>query len=159
MDIILIIVGAILTVLGIVGSFIPALPGPIFGYIGLILLYFGKPGAISIWSLVIFGIAMLILSLIDYLAPILGAKLSGSSKKGLIGSIAGSLIGIIFFSPLGIFIGALVGAFLGEIIAGKAPEEAVKAGIGTIFGSLAVIILQTIFSLVVAVYFFMKLFS
>ena len=117
----LIIIGAILTILGIVGSIIPAMPGPALGYVGLILLFFAKSGAISVWSLVIFGLAMLILIAIDYIAPLLGAKFLGASKKGLIGSIAGSLIGIIFFPPLGIFVGALIGAFLGEIMAGKEP--------------------------------------
>jgi|WetSurMetagenome_2_1015567.scaffolds.fasta_scaffold651328_1 uncharacterized protein len=155
----LIVIGAILAVLGIVGSVIPALPGPVLSYIGLILLYFAKPGAVSIWSLAIFGIAMIVLTVIDYVAPLIGAKLSGASRKGLVGSIAGSIVGIVFFPPLGIFIGALLGAFLGEIVAGKEPKKALKAGIGTLFGSLSVIILQTIFSLILAVYFFLKLFS
>lgn len=154
----LIIIGAILIVLGIIGSITPVLPGPVLAYIGLVILYFAKPGTITIWPLVVFGLAMLVLTAIDYLAPLMGAKLSGASRKGLIGCIAGSLMGILFFPPLGIFIGALLGAFVGEIIAGKDPEAAVKAGIGTIFGSLTVIILQTIFSLTVAVYFLVKLF-
>lgn len=154
----LLIIASILVILGIIGSIIPALPGPVLGYVGLILLFFAKPGAISIWALVIFGIAMVLLTVIDYVAPILGAKFSGSSKKGLVGAIVGSILGIIFFPPLGIFIGALVGAFLGELFEGKDPEKALKAGIGTILGSVSVIILQTIFSLVLAIYFFVKFF-
>jgi uncharacterized protein YqgC (DUF456 family) len=155
----LVIIGSILMVLGIIGSIIPALPGPVLGYIGLVLLYFAKPGAISVWSLIVFGISMLMIIVIDYVAPILGAKFSGASKKGLIGAIAGSLVGIIFFPPMGIFLGALLGAFLGELAQGKEPGMAIKAGIGTIFGSILVIVLQTIFSLVMTVYFFLKLFS
>ena len=155
----LIIIGAVLMVLGIVGSIIPALPGPVFGYIGLILLYFAEPNSVSILSLVIFGIAMVIIMLANYIAPILGAKFLGASKKGLTGAIAGSIMGVIFFPPFGIFIGALAGAFLGEIIDGKEWRKAFRAGIGTIFGSILIIILQTIFSLTMAVYFFLKLFS
>jgi hypothetical protein len=155
----LIIIGAILIVLGIVGSIIPALPGPALGYIGLVLLYFAKPDAVSILSLVLFGISLVIIMVINYIAPILGAKFSGASKKGLAGAITGSIIGIIFFPPLGIFIGALIGAFLGEIVDGKKWQQAIKAGVGTIFGSISVIILQTIFSLVMAVYFFLKIFG
>jgi uncharacterized protein len=154
----LIIIGVILVILGIIGSVTPVMPGPVFGFIALILLFFAKPGAISILTLVLFGIAMVFITVIDYIAPILGAKFSGASKKGLAGSVIGMLIGILFFPPLGIFIGAIVGSFLGELAAGKVPEKAIKAGLGTIFGSLAVMILQTIFSLVVAVYFFVKLF-
>lgn len=154
----LIIIGIILVLAGIIGSITPVLPGPAFGFAGLALLFFAKPGTISVTSLVLFGIGMLLVIVIDYIAPILGAKFSGASKKGLTGSIAGMLIGILFFPPLGMIIGALIGAFLGELAAGKEPEKAIKAGLGTLFGSLAVIVLQTIFSLIAAVYFFIKLF-
>ena len=154
----LIIIAIILIILGIIGSITPVMPGPVFGFAGLVLLFFARPGVISITSLVFFGIVMALITIIDYIAPIMGAKFSGASKKGLTGAIAGMIIGILFFPPLGIFVGALIGAFLGEIAAGKALDKAIRAGLGTIFGSLAVIILQTIFSLVLAVYFFMKLF-
>lgn len=155
----ILIIASILVVLGIVGSIVPALPGPVLGYIGLVILYFSKPGSVSVLSLAIFGIAMLILIIIDYVAPILGAKFSGASRNGLIGAITGSILGIIFFPPLGIFIGALIGAFLGELLSGKEPENALKAGIGTILGSLSVIILQTFFAIALAIYFFIKLFN
>ena len=156
---ILLIIGSVLMALGIVGSIIPAMPGPIFSFIGLIFLYFGKPGSVSIFSLAMVGLAMAILVAIDYVAPILGAKFSGASKKGLFGTIAGSLFGIVFFPPLGVFIGAVLGAILGEMVGGKEPLKALKAGVGTLIGSVSVIILQTIFSLFLAVYFFIKLFG
>ena len=154
----LIIFGTILIVLGIVGSILPAVPGPVLGYIGLIFLFFAKSGAVSVLVLVLFGITMLLLVLLDYLAPILGAKFSGASKKGLVGSIVGSLVGLLLLPPLGVFIGALVGAYLGEVADGKKSEQAFKAGIGTLFGSLAVIVLQTLFALSIAIYFIVKLF-
>jgi len=157
MDLI-IIIGSILVILGIIGSIIPAIPGPILGFASLVLLYFGKPGSISLLALLIFAVAMVVLLLIDYLAPILGAKFSGASKNGLIGSFGGMLLGIIFFPPLGIFIGAFLGAFLGELFDGKEAKLALKAGIGTIIGSVSVIVLQTIYSISAAVYFFIKLF-
>ena len=42
MDLFLLIVGFIFTLLGILGSFLPVLPGPIMGWLGLLLLYLTK---------------------------------------------------------------------------------------------------------------------
>jgi uncharacterized protein len=151
----LIIIGAILVILGIIGSIIPAMPGPVLGYIGLWLLFFAKgAGSVSILSLILFGIAMVVLMLLDYLAPIIGARYFGASKKGIIVSVIGAVIGILFFPPLGIFIGAFIGAVLGEIWSGKELDQSLKAGVGVIFGSITIILLQTIYSIVLAVYFF-----
>lgn len=153
----LLIIAFILVVLGIIGSIVPAMPGPILGFIGLALLYFGKPGSISVFSLAIFGLAVAFLTFINYLAPILGAKFSGASKNGLVGAIIGCFIGIMLFPPIGIIIGAFLGAVLGEMTGGKDPAKAFKAGIGTILGSVLMIILQTVFSLILAIYFFIKI--
>ena len=144
-------------ILGILGSIIPVMPGPIFSFIGLVLLYFGKPDSISIFSLAIFGTIMVILIIADYIAPILGAKFSGASKSGLIGAILGCLVGIVFFPPMGMFIGAFIGAVIGEMADGKKSMSAVKAGVGTLLGSVFMIILQVVFSVFAAIYFFIKL--
>jgi len=155
---VLLIIGALLVVLGVAGSIIPALPGPGFGFLGLVLLYFGRPGSVSVFSLALFGVGMAALILLDYIAPLLGAQFSGATRKGLAGAIIGSIAGIVFFPPLGIFIGAFFGACVGELANGKDPVSAMKAGVGTLMGSIAIIILQTIYSLFLAVYFFIKLF-
>ncbi|HCP08552.1 MAG TPA: DUF456 domain-containing protein [Candidatus Moranbacteria bacterium] len=153
------IIGAVFVVLGIIGSIVPALPGPIFGYIGLVLLFFAKgQEVVSSGSLIAFGVVMAALLAIDYLAPILGAKFFGASRMGLLGAIAGAVVGIFFFPPLGIFLGAFIGAIIGEMHGGKNFKGSLKAGFGVILGSVSVIILQTIFSLVLAYYFFSKLF-
>lgn len=156
---ILIIIGAVLVVLGIIGSVIPAMPGPLFSFSGIVLLFFAKGGeSVSLFSLIIFAVMMAILTIIDYAAPILGARFFGASKKGIIGAIIGALAGIIFFPPLGIFLGAFIGAIIGEIYQGKDFGKSLKAGVGVMLGSVSVIILQTVFSLWMAIYFFIKVF-
>jgi len=153
----LLIIGSVLMVLGIIGSIVPVMPGPVFSLAGLVLLYVGKPDSISILSLVIFGSVVVMLVVADYVAPILGAKFSGASRKGLFGAILGCLVGIIFFPPIGMFIGAFVGAIIGEMADGKESTKAVKAGIGTLLGSLFTIILQTVFAIFAAIYFVINL--
>lgn len=155
----LIIIASVLVILGIVGSILPALPGPVLSYVALILLFIEKGAeTISVSNLVVFGVLMALLILIDYLAPILGAKFFGASKKGIIGAVFGAFLGIVFFPPLGIFLGAFIGAVLGEFYGGKKGSEALKAGVGVLLGSASVIILQVVYSVSVAIFFFLKAF-
>ncbi len=152
------IIGSILVVLGIVGSILPAFPGPILSFAGIVLLFIEKgSNEIPAYHLIIFGTLVVLLTIADYLAPILGAKFAGSTKKGTYGAIIGALIGIIFFPPMGIFIGAFIGAVAGEYSAGKIGNEALKAGIGVVLGSIMMIVLQTAYSAAAAIYFFAKL--
>jgi len=154
---ILLIVGGILVLIGIIGSVVPVIPGPALSFAGLVLLFLSKGSeAVSIFSLIVFAVAMALLVLLDYVAPILGAKFAGASKGALIWAIGGALLGIIFFPPLGIFIGAIVGAIIGEMQNGKEFGDAAKAGLGVVVGSAMTIILQLIYAITAAVYFLVK---
>lgn len=154
----IIIIGAVLIILGIIGSIIPALPGPVLSFLGILFLFIEKgPGAVPFSTLLIFGIITIFLILLDYVAPIYGARQFGASKKGTWGAVVGALVGIIFFPPLGIFLGALMGAILGEIYGGKRFEQSLKAGLGVIAGSVTMLVLQMVFSLIAAAYFFAKI--
>jgi hypothetical protein len=155
----LIIIGIVLIILGIIGSLIPAMPGPILSLAALVLLYISKGGdAVSLSVVILFGVFATALIILDYVAPILGAKFSGASKKGTWGAVAGALAGIIFFPPAGIFIGALAGAILGEMADGKKFGKSLKAGFGVVIGSVMTIFLQVVFSVAAAIYFFINVF-
>lgn len=155
----MLLIASLLIVLGIVGSILPAMPGPLFSFIGLLFAYFAlKTGTISSGALVAFGIVTFLLMISDYVIPILGAKISGASKKGQWGAIIGAILGILFFPPLGIFIGAMLGAIVVELFEGKKFSQALKAGIGVMAGSIVSMVLQFIFTIIVAIYFIAKLF-
>lgn len=155
----LIVIGAFLVIFGILGSLLPTLPGPTLSFVGLLLLFFAKGSeVITVSTLVLFGIATVLLIGLDYIAPIIGAKYFGATKYGIIGAIIGLIVGIAVFFPLGILIGPFIGALIGEMTGGKKVAVAAQAGIGTIFGSVAMTALQTVFSIVVAIYFFIKVF-
>jgi uncharacterized protein YqgC (DUF456 family) len=108
-------------------------------------------------SLILFGVLMLILIVFDYLAPILGARFFGASKKGIWGAVIGAVLGIVFFPPLGVFLGAFIGAVAGEAYGGKEGAEAFKSGVGVLIGSAFMLALQIIYSVSVAIYFFFKI--
>ena len=105
MDIFLLILGLILCLLGIVGSFSPIIPGPITSWFGLLVIHFSKLIPFDNQFLFItFLIAALIFAL-DLIIPILGLKKLGGSKKGLIGSTIGLFLGLFLAGPLGLLIG------------------------------------------------------
>ena len=110
MDIFLLILGLILCLLGIVGSFSPIIPGPITSWFGLLIIHFSKLIPFDNQFLFItFLIAALIFGL-DLIIPILGLKKLGGSKKGLIGSTIGLLLGLFLAGPFGLLIGSFFGA-------------------------------------------------
>ena len=130
----LLIISVILIITGLIGSFIPIIPGPITSWFGLFTLSqiqnFPNNNTLLITTFVI-GITIFIL---DYFIPIIGSKYFGGSKYGIIGTSIGLLIGLISPVPFGIIIGAFLGALIGEILAGKQLSEGLKPAMGSLIG-------------------------
>lgn len=137
MDIVLVILGFILCLVGIIGSFLPVLPGPFTAWVGLVVLYCTELLPFD-WTLLGIALAVsLIVWALDYIVPIWGAKRFGGTKYGMIGSSIGLLAGIIFFPPFGIIIGPFVGAMIGELIKDASDtSKALKAAFGSFIGFL-----------------------
>lgn len=157
MDIFLILIGFIFTLLGIAGSFLPVLPGPLTGWIGLLLLYLTKAIPMSYSFLGITLAISILIWVLDYTIPAMGTKRFGGSKYGAVGATVGLLIGLIAPIPLGFVIGAFVGAFVGEIIYNSNFSRALKAAFGSFIGFLASTTLKFIVSLIFVGLFIAKL--
>ena len=98
MDIIFELLGLLFVFLGILGSFLPVLPGPLTGWVGLFLLHQSDRVPQNIPFLTTTFVIAVAVFLIDYIIPALGTKKFGGSKKGIIGSTLGLLIGLVFGS-------------------------------------------------------------
>lgn len=151
MDIFLLLLGFAFVCLGILGSFLPVLPGPITSWVGLLLLHLTKIVPMDKTFLAItFGVALLIF-ILDYIIPAMGTKRFGGTKYGVYGTTIGLIVGLISPIPFGILIGAFVGALIGELLYdGKDTNRALKASFGAFLGFLASVTLK--FS-IAAVYF------
>jgi len=137
MDIILLILGFIIVLLGIVGSFLPILPGPLTSWFGLLILHLTKAVPINYSFLGITLAIALIIWLIDYFIPAMGTKKFGGSRYGVIGTMVGLVFGMLFLGPFGIIIGPFVGAFLGEMLKDSSnSSKALKAAFGSFIGFL-----------------------
>lgn len=136
MDILLIIIGLIFIILGIIGSFLPILPGPIMGWIGLLMLQFTSFIEKS-WLFIgiTFAVAILVF-ILDYIIPVIGTKKYGGTKFGVYGSIIGLILGL-GFGPLGIILGPFLGALVGELLKdSNDTKRALRAAYGSFIGFL-----------------------
>lgn len=138
MDILLLILGFICVLVGILGSFLPILPGPSISWIGLVLLYFTNAVPPNYWVLGISLLLTIIISILDYVIPAKGTKRFGGSSYGVWGTNIGLLVGILAPIPFGFIIGPFIGAFVGELIYNsKDHNRALKAATGSFIGFLA----------------------
>ena len=138
MDLIIVTLGFICIIVGLLGSFLPVLPGPSISWVGLALLYFTKAVPANYWILGIALLITLIISVLDYIIPAKGTKKFGGSSYGIWGTNIGLVIGIFAPVPFGFLIGPFVGALVGELIYDyKDHNRALKAAAGSFVGFLA----------------------
>ena len=154
-----VIIGLILILLGFVGCIIPALPGPPLAFIALLILKLTDPTVFTTKFIFIIGAITVVVYFLDYILPIMGAKMYKASKQGIWFSIIGMLIGMFFFPPFGMILGLLLGAILGELISGKARAEAIKIGFVSFGFSLLSIFIKILLTGVMAFYFIEAVFE
>lgn len=104
------------------------------------------------------GAVTALLILLDYVAPALGAKKYGASRRGLWGSAIGMIIGIFFIPPWGMIVGAFIGALVGELVSGKSGSKALRAGWGILIGNVLGVGLKLAFTAVVLFYYIKAMF-
>jgi len=159
-DILLIVLGALCHLAGLAGCVLPILPGPPLSFLGILAVW-GARGweaeTFDGWGVLAMGAAALVVSVLDNLAPVIGAKRYGASRLGFWMSVVGTLAGAIFFPPFGLVLGALAGALAGELLVGKPVGQALRAAWGVFVGTMLGILLKVAVSLWMAVHFVLEL--
>jgi len=164
---ILYLVLLVLMLVGLVGAFVPALPGTGLIVAAILVWTIVGPPATSAVPLVV-GVVALVLSVgVGYLATYLGAKQVGASKWGQIGSVVGLLVGFLGLllalpigGPLfGILFGTMLGAFIGEFLYRKEMKAAErfafssKVSLAVVVSSLVGTLLEGLLALTAMVVF------
>ena len=125
---------AILVLVGIAGTILPALPGLPLVFAGMVLgAWAGGFAYIGIPVLVVLGILTLVSLAVDFWATALGARRVGASGKAVAGAVIGTFAGL-FFGPAGLFAGPFIGALAGELLHGRDVARATRVGFGTWLG-------------------------
>ena len=156
-DLLLLIIGVILCLIGIVGSFVPIIPGPMTSWFGLLVLNFTDAVNFNLKFLAITLIIAIVISAMDYIIPIVGVKKLGGSKGGLIGASIGLITGLIIMGPIGIFLGSFIGAIAGEMINEKNFIGSLKPALGSLIGILIGSAIKFCLSLIY-LFFFLNIF-
>lgn len=156
MDLLWIIVGIILMVVGIIGCILPFLPGPPLCFLALLVQQLRSDAPYSFYFLLVWALIALGITVIDYAIPIYGTRKFGGSKYGMWGSTIGLLVGL-WFGPVGIIIGPFIGAFIGEWLAHNQTDKAFQAALGSFIGFLFGTLLKLVVCAVMAWYLFVNL--
>jgi uncharacterized protein YqgC (DUF456 family) len=153
------IICAVLIIVGLLGVILPFLPGIPVAWLGLFIYAIGTDWErISVTTVIVFAALTVFALLLDYIAPLLGAKKYKAGKWGIIGASIGLLLGIIIFQMWGIILGPLLGALIGELVAGKPADQAFKSAFGTLVGFLFGSLMKVVLILVMAGFFIVSLF-
>lgn len=136
------VVSFLLVIIGVAGSFLPVIPGPLVSWLGLLTLQLATPIPENFYILgITFGLT-LVLTIADYVIPYFSSKKYGGSKFGGYGASIGLVVGIFVPFPLAIILCAFIGSFIGEMINKSDPHQAFKAAIGSFIGIMATNILK-----------------
>ena len=151
---------ALLVILGLAGTVLPALPGALFVFAGLLLAAWADGFTHVGWlALTIIGALGLLSIAIDLVASVLGARRVGASPLALAGATVGALAGLFFGVP-GIVFGPFVGAVLGELAARRDLLQAGKVGLGTWLGLVVAAIAKLVIAFaMIAVFAMVYLFN
>ena len=147
---IVLFIGALLIMLiGLLGVIVPIIPGlPLVWFATLCYALLTDFQDISREFLFSSAILVLVITILQYVFTVYGAKRLGASRWGTFGAFVGMVVGLFLGSVVGIIIGPLVGAVAFELLVGKTFSQALKAGLGTFIGFLFGTISQLIASVV-----------
>jgi hypothetical protein len=145
----LITLGLLLLAAGVLGAFIPVLPGPPLSFAGLLLIHLTPGYSFSANLLITFGALAVIITIIDFVLPVYGTRKTGGTKRGIYGAAIGLMVGIFFFPPAGIIVGPFVGALIAELSNNKDLGPATRAAFGSLLGLLAGALLKFAYSFAV----------
>lgn len=150
----------ILGVFGLVGSFLPVLPGPPLSWVGLLLVYFSATAndTVTTGALVVTLLIAVVVTVMDYVLPSVLTKLAGGHKSGSMGAFIGMIAGIIF-TPIGMVLGSFLGALIAELVAEKQDlAGALQAAMGTFISFILTTGVKAIYCVVILWVILVKVF-
>ena len=123
-----------LVVVGLIGIVLPALPGTILIFLGLLLAAWGDGfSRVGVGTLVVIGVIAAASYAVDFVAAALGAKHLGASPRAMAGAALGTLLGLLFGLP-GLIVGPFLGAVIGELTVHHDLARAGRAGVAAWIG-------------------------
>jgi uncharacterized protein len=135
----------LLVAVGIAGTVLPALPGPVLVFAGLLAGAWADGfQRVGVGTLVLLGALTALAYVVDLAAMVLGVQRAGASRRAVAGAALGLLVGLPFGLP-GLLLGPFVGAVAAELTVrrdlGRAGRAGVAAWIGFLVGTVAKLVI------------------
>ena len=134
MTVLLWVIAGVLVAVGFAGILLPALPGTVLIFLGLLIGAwadgFTRVGAPS---LIVIGAIAAASYAVDFVAAAAGAKRLGASPRAMAGAAIGTVLGLFFGLP-GLIVGPFLGAVLGELSTHNDLKRAGRAGVAAWIG-------------------------
>lgn len=140
---------------GILGTVLPLLPGPLLIFIAGVAHTFLRPeSAVSIAGLIVMAVLLAAAYAVDIASGAVGAKWFGASKQGIWGVLIGGLLGLPLGLP-GLIVGPIAGGLVGEVVFAKREwKEGMKSTWGSVVGTGVGMVARIGLSLAMVVVFF-----
>jgi uncharacterized protein YqgC (DUF456 family) len=123
-----------LIAIGLVGIVLPAVPGTMLIFGGLLLGAWADGFTrVGTGTLVVLGLLAAASYGIDFVAAALGVKRLGASRRAMAGAALGTLLGLMLGVP-GLIVGPFLGALLGELTTNRDLIRASRMGIAAWIG-------------------------
>lgn len=127
-------IAVLLMLLGLIGSFLPAVPGVLLVFGGMLLgAWIDGFTRVGWGTVAILGLLTVLALLGDVLGGVIGAKRVGASRAALLGAAIGGVVGIFFGLP-GALLGPFLGAIAGELLSRRHVQQSIRVGVGTWVG-------------------------
>lgn len=155
LDVIVWIIIIALFILSFAGIIFPVIPSVLVIWIGFLLYQFLiNPNELN----VIFWIAMVVLTVFLFVSDIIAnsyfVKKYGGSKWGERAAAIAVIIGSFIYPPFGIIILPFIVVLIVELAQRRAPAEAFRASIGSLFGFLGGSVATIVIQLIMIIWFF-----
>lgn len=136
-----------LLIVGLIGSVVPFLPGPLLIFAaGIVHTVLRPESAMSAWGIVLLALLLVIAYVLDFVSGAMGARWFGASRWGIAGVFVGGIVGM-FFVPFGLVLGPLIGGVAFELIfAKKRLQPAAKSAWGSLLGTGVGLVLRLVIS-------------
>jgi uncharacterized protein len=159
MDMLFVLLGGVLMILGVLGSFLPVLPGIPLSWVGLLLLHLSAAVPMNYTFLGVSLVVAIIIFVLQYAIPALGTKYLGGSRAGMIGATLGLIAGIFIPIPFAILFVPFIGAYVGELLNKTNSKTAFKAASGSFIGLVASAFMEFIVTTIFLFLYIYKLWS
>lgn len=121
---IIILITIVLLIAGLIGTFLPVLPGLVVSLCGLLIYKFGTDAPLSMVYVWIFVLLTAVSAVLNYVIPAKTNRKYGGTRWGSVGSIIGTIAGMLFIPlPFGFLIGMFLGVFVGELLHDKDDKQ------------------------------------